>query len=975
MDTLVAGNPYPGLRPFQAEETHLFFGRDEQRIELLHRLRRTRFLAIVGTSGSGKSSLVRAGLLPGLHGGFMAGPSDTWRIVDLRPGTDAIGNLARALDAPGALRDTPAAADEPSFTAATLRRSGLGLVDVVREARLPAADKVLVLVDQFEELFRAIEAADRPQSGDDASAFVTLLLEAAKQPELPIYVVLTMRSDFLGECARFRGLPEAINDGQYLVPRLTPDQRIQAITGPAAVFGVTLASTLVNRLLNDVGENPDQLPILQHALMRTWERWKQRPIDPAAPREIGLADYLAIGGMAKALSLHADAVFDGLAIGCRPEVAAQRQRIAEKLFKCLAGIGAGGLAVRRLARLQEIVDVSGAPLDEVIGVVEAFRAPGNSFLMPPPGEPLGPGRYVDISHESLIRNWVRMTGWVEDESESARVYERLSSTALLHDQGKAALWHQPDLGVALQWRDTHKPNAAWARRYNTSFERAMAFLDASQARAQASEDTKSRRRRVWVFSIVVVFLTMGTVILTWARDELGRIDTMLQQAKRASDDLAILKAITELQAARESGGVAADAAKACASRPELNSSVVPPPQLGLFDKLCRPGTALNNDERSLIAVYRQVIDGQWADASQGIDRLPTGYEQEDSKRLIGQLAATRSPADRIERRLLLDLQKLRNQSSGEPLPEDVKSRIDRLVHPVHRRIARALSEPGSEPTAAEEQLLAAYASAESARFATNGAAVRKAGWEAVEKIRSQPGGQPYSELARIALSTESKVTEAFEIGMNVMRDYVWIFLVFMVWPAWRLRRFVQRRLGQPIRTRPNPARLVVAATVDITIAVAVGILAAFFVEAVVEIGAILLKARSRSGDAAGALSGIGAGMAYLLCRDALRLRVRRSIGKALFDLRPLMTQSADAGALTVRASAQRNVILPAIVLALLLLMEVGGILGVLAGITLVVGWWIVSLVILIRGRQTLGERWSKTRVVDSDCAEALAARP
>lgn len=435
MDAAAGSNPYPGLRPFQADETHLFFGRDEQRIELLHRLRRSRFLAIVGTSGSGKSSLVRAGLLPGLHGGFMAGQSDRWRVVDLRPGTDAIGNLARALDGPCALRETPAPEDEPSFTEATLRRSGLGLVEAVREARLPKAEKVLVLVDQFEELFRALEAADRPQSSDDASAFVKLLLEAAKQGELPIYVVLTMRSDFLGECSRFRDLPEAINDGQYLVPRLTPDQRSEAITGPAAVFGVSLSSTLVNRLLNDVGDNPDQLPILQHALMRTWDQWQLRPVDRAAANE--MADYEEIGGMARALSLHADAVFEGLADQRSPQEAAQRKAIVERLFKCLAGIGAGGLAVRRLAKLQEIVDVSGAPLNEVISVVEAFRAPGHCFLMPPAGEPLTPERYIDISHESLIRNWVTMRTWVDDEAESARVYERLSSTAMLHDKGGA----------------------------------------------------------------------------------------------------------------------------------------------------------------------------------------------------------------------------------------------------------------------------------------------------------------------------------------------------------------------------------------------------------------------------------------------------------------------------------------------------------------------------------------------------------
>ena len=409
-------NPYPGLRPFRADETHLFFGRDEQRVELLRRLRQSRFLAIVGTSGSGKSSLVRAGLLPGLYGDFMAGPGSQWRIVDMRPGTDPIGNLARALDLPGALRDEAPPPDE-SFTEATLRRSALGLVQAVREARLPAGDRILVLVDQFEELFRAIEEAPHARAGDDAAAFVKLLLEAARQSEVPLFVVLTMRSDFLGECARFRDLPEAINDGQYLVPRLTRDQRREAITGPAAVHGVTLSSTLVNRLLNDVGENPDQLPILQHALMRTWDLWAS---GASRATELDLPDYEQIGGMDLALARHADGVLDALAAGPDAAAGLRRRRIAEQLFKALTASSAGGREVRRLAQVRDVAEVAGASVDEVLAVVEAFREPHNAFLMPPAGEPLGPDSTIDISHESLIRNWPQLRAWLAEEAEGAR---------------------------------------------------------------------------------------------------------------------------------------------------------------------------------------------------------------------------------------------------------------------------------------------------------------------------------------------------------------------------------------------------------------------------------------------------------------------------------------------------------------------------------------------------------------------------
>ena len=976
-DEAPGANPYPGLRPFQADETHLFFGRDEQRIELLHRLRRSRFLAIVGTSGSGKSSLVRAGLLPGLHGGFMAGQSEDWRIVDLRPGTDAIGNLARALDAPGALRDATAPTDEPSFTETTLRRSGLGLVEAVREARLPKTENVLVLVDQFEELFRAIEAADRPQSSDDASAFVKLLLEAARQDELPLYIVLTMRSDFLGECSRFRDLPEAINGGQYLIPRLTPDQRSQAITGPAAVFGVTLSSTLVNRLLNDVGENPDQLPILQHALMRTWDHWQLRPAARAASDEIQLADYESIGGMSHALSLHADAVFDGLAEGCTPETAARRKSIVERLFKSLAAIGAGGTAIRRLARVQEIVEVSAASLPEVAFVIDAFRAPGQSFLMPPAGEALTPDRYVDISHESLIRNWARMKAWVEEEAESARVYERLSSTALLHARGDAALLHQPDLGVALKWQATQKPNPGWAQRYNAVYDKSMAFLEASRVRAQAAEDEKARRRRLWAAGIAVVFFAMLTGILTWGREELTRVEASAKQAREAQAELQKLKAISEIRRAREVGIPAAGIASLCAGPSKAAKSgdgATGGKRNALLDKLCTPGSTLEPNEQRLIGLYEQVLDGRWRDATQGFAQLGDNDDADNVKQLLGQLATMRSPSDRGERSLLFQLRNQRNTIAEFKASEAQRNSIAGLMQPVHRRIAKVLIDPSTEPSREEELLLTAYASVEGPKFAHDGAS-RKSGRDALDELRGRPFGNVYADLARVALSPESKVIEAFDIAMSLLRENLWAIGIFMVWPAWRLRRGIQRRQGQAIVSRPNPLRVAVAAWVDIGIAVGVGVLVGAFADALAGIGISVAKLQEDYGGI-GAIVGIAAGAAYYLGRDALRLRYRRSIGKAMFDLRPLALDPAGPGVICVRKSMKRNGVFP-----------IGVVAVTLAGLML--GWprILVSLLLFllllltdfirscVARWGTFGDRWSKTRVVDSESAESLAARP
>jgi WD40 repeat protein len=527
-------NPFPGLRPFEFYESHLFFGREGQNESLIEKLRRTRFLAVVGASGSGKSSLVRAGLLPALLGGMMPGAGSAWHVALLRPGNDPLGHLASAFcspDACGAEVDAENRELHVAITEATLRRGNLGLIEAVRQAKLPPNDNLLVIADQFEEIFRVEPTGSNAERANDKTAFVKLLLAAAAQRDLPIYVVLTMRSDYLGDCAQFQDLPEAINEGQYLIPRLTRDQLRAAITGPVAVGGATITPRLVNRLLNDIGDNQDQLPILQHALMRTWDEAKREwESGGVRTREKGslnddsqssmlnpqsaldLYHYEAIGGMAFALSRHADEAYEEVG----QQLGGKGQQHAERIFKALTEKGADNREVRRPVTLSELCAVTEASEGEVSAVVEAFRAPGRSFLMPPAETPLAPDTVIDISHESLIRNWKgdgqakRLCEWVEDEARSARIYLRLLETALLHRQGEAALYRDPELQLTLKWQAEAKPNSAWASRYRPTtqtsphhsaaeptlpddlFGTALAFLQASQQR-QAEELAERER--------------------------------------------------------------------------------------------------------------------------------------------------------------------------------------------------------------------------------------------------------------------------------------------------------------------------------------------------------------------------------------------------------------------------------------------------------------------------------------------------
>ena len=497
-------NPFPGLRSFEENEDLLFFGREKQVTELVKKLRQVKFLAVIGSSGSGKSSLVKSGLIPSLHSGFMSGAGSNWKVCTFRPGNNPIGNMAKALTENEILYNNIQTEEDKftfsAITESTLRRSSNGLVEVYKQSGIDSKNNLLILVDQFEEIFRFSKLEKDAKEGKrDSIAFINLLLKASEQKEYPIYVVFTMRSDFLGDCTEFRGLPEAINEGQYLVPRMTREERREAISGPVAVGGATITPQLLNQLLNDVGDNPDQLPILQHALMRTWDVWASKN-NPDTP--IDIADYEEIGTMANALSQHAEEAFNELDTE-------RKKQICESLFKSLTDRGSDSRGIRRPTKLSEICKLANANANEVKEVIEVFRAPGRSFLMPPSNIPITEESIIDISHESLMRCWTRLINWVEEENQSAEIYLRLCEAANLYELGKGGLWRDPELQLAWKWKEEAKPNTTWASRYNNYFEKAILFLDycKQQSELELQHKEKMQKKRLRRARVIAIFIS------------------------------------------------------------------------------------------------------------------------------------------------------------------------------------------------------------------------------------------------------------------------------------------------------------------------------------------------------------------------------------------------------------------------------------------------------------------------------------
>lgn len=469
-------NPFVGLRSFESEDSHYYFGRSEHIKALLEQLHVHHFIVVVGSSGSGKSSLVRAGLVPHLEAGFLVQDRDVWRIAKIKPGDAPMRQLSEALL-------TTIGAE---ITAETILRQTQTLKDQGISALLsdlkPVLERddanLLLLVDQFEEIFRF---STTPEKQAEAADFVALLLRLVEQIETSIFVCLTMRSDFLGDCDTFHGLPEAMNKSQFLVPRLTRSQRREAITGPIHLSGASISNRLLDRMLNENIDTRDDLPLLQHAMMRTWAEWAVAPDGP-----IDIPHYEKIGTIHAALNKHAD---EALA-----ELTVKQQEYARIIFQAITETDAGNRQLRRPCHLHEISAICGAEPQVLWEIIQKFRENGRSFLLlsseSPNNDPL-----VDISHESLIRQWGTLTSWVEVEAESARIYGRLAETAGLHLVGKAGLYQDVDLEVALDWWNEQKPTFAWAKRYPGDFVSADGFLKESKYFAEAKHEQFEKERQ------------------------------------------------------------------------------------------------------------------------------------------------------------------------------------------------------------------------------------------------------------------------------------------------------------------------------------------------------------------------------------------------------------------------------------------------------------------------------------------------
>ena len=463
---IIRPNPFPGLRAFRPDEGHLFFGRMDSILRVVNRLKENRFAAVIGASGSGKSSLVLSGVIPALLKENAEGRK-AWSYLVFRPGRNPVDHLASELSTLSAVAGFTQLTEVS--VAASLHNRSEGLTDVVNRIRKNLRQQIVIVIDQFEEIFRFSSAEARGSLGDDATDFIDLIVNAVQKPDQGLYILLTIRSEYVSECSRFHSLTNLMNSSSYLLPHISYDLLGSVIEEPVKVAGASIDRALVKLIITDLTDKPGQLPVLQHLMMRLWNHWSR---SGDMNRPISIADYEAVGEVKGAISQHAGQALESLD---------ERHRyVCSRLFRTITTRTDDGRELRKPERVTAIAEQTGCTVQEIITVADVFRSPEYSFITPSREVPLNRESILDLTHESIIRLWGTLRKWMDEEEASRKLYLQLAAAAEQYQEGNGKLWTAPDLMLALRWRDENNPTLAWAEKSDPAFERTMLFLKNSE---------------------------------------------------------------------------------------------------------------------------------------------------------------------------------------------------------------------------------------------------------------------------------------------------------------------------------------------------------------------------------------------------------------------------------------------------------------------------------------------------------------
>jgi serine/threonine protein kinase/DNA-binding SARP family transcriptional activator/WD40 repeat protein len=524
-------NPYKGLKAFGESDSGDFFGRGRVVDELLAALARPRapgrLVTVVGASGSGKSSLVHAGLVPSLREGSLPGSKD-WFVATMMPGRKPYAELESAL--------LKIAVNPPDRLMETLTSGPSGIATTINRV-LPTSDSELVLVvDQFEEIYTMTEHRDV------AGKFVEALLAATTDPHSRTRVVLTLRADFYDRPLGDPVTAEAIKQSTVVVTPLSSDELAAAIEKPAQRVGAHFEDGLVARIAADLTDQPGALPLLQYTLAELYDR---------SNGVLTHETYEAVGGISQAMANRAETIYRDLA--------GHGIEGTRLLFSRLVTLGDGSEDTRRRVVLSEF---RGG-----IGVEAAMEAFGSSRMLSFDHDPVSREPTVEVAHEALIREWPRLRNWIDDDRDGLRVHRHLTdATAAWEARGRdpADLYRGSRLAGATAWSDKHPAELNQSERR---------FLDTSSEASEADQARTRRQNRRLRGALVIVALVAAIALVAgmvaFREERTADQAQAVAQIERDSAESAQLLADQQAELAAEQAKLAGEQAELALERQNL----------------------------------------------------------------------------------------------------------------------------------------------------------------------------------------------------------------------------------------------------------------------------------------------------------------------------------------------------------------------------------------------------------------------